>query len=310
MNDNNSTLKKTEQQERLALLGLAAERRSAAGPCPDEEQFALFLEAEPGSVEQRRFFDHLAACEFCRQKWLTLAEELEPSSGKEAGLRALLARRGLLSLAGSACAVAAGVMLYLSIDYHPGSLDSDMSPAPEREIKAPEEQVLRSEGRDSAVQMKAEAETTAGAVVSEPAVEMSAKRLNIEMQQPVRPKTGPAPPLAEAPPDQFRADRATAEQEGFSSDVGSDQAYPTFGEFLNVFLSLCEQRNKAGSFTASPTDTVAQGRDLLGLEETMTPAQKELVIEIVQLLSGAEPVKDTELDRLCAKAGSLAAEIN
>ena len=308
MNDNNINLKKTEHQERLALLGLAAERRKAAGTCPDDEQFALFLEAEPGSAEQRRFFDHLAACDFCRQKWLTLTEELEPSSGEKAGLHAVLARRGLLSLAGSACAVTVGVMLYLSIDYQPGSLDSDVPPVTEREIKAPAEQARRSAGGDSAVQLKEETAAEADTVVSEPAVKMTAKRLEQEMQQSAKPKTSPAPPQADPPANRFGANRVAAEQEGFSSDVGSVEEHRTFREFINAFLSLCENRHRAGSQTASPMDTVKQGRDLLGLEETMTLAQKELVKEIVQLLTGPEPVKDTELDRLCAEADSLAAE--
>ena len=160
MSKKDSYLNDTGKRERLALAGLAADRKTAMEPCPDAERFAEFLEADPASPEQQSFVKHLAACASCRQKWLILSEELDESKDKKAESGPWFSRRGLLGFVGSACAIAVGVMLYLSIDYTSVPLDVPDFPTEEIASEAPADPALRQVAKpDTDAEIKKEAES-------------------------------------------------------------------------------------------------------------------------------------------------------
>lgn len=106
-----------QKRDLLAHLALAADRSAVPGDCPDNEAFARFLEIESESDDRQKMLDHISTCEACYQKWLSVSDVLDAESEKETATRFL--NRRLMTAAGSACALAVGVMLYLSIDYQP-----------------------------------------------------------------------------------------------------------------------------------------------------------------------------------------------
>ena len=316
---NSDKLNRAEKEKRLGLLGLAADRQIREEPCPDDEYFATFLESDPASPEQQHFLTHLAACESCRQKWLVLSEELDGSTDKKAVPAGRLGRRGLLSLAGSVCAVAVGVMLYLSIDYRPAQFDGGDPRIPERMAKSAKDQDQRQmAAADSVAEIKKEVEsdTLAEADAPAPVLEASAHRQESrELLSAERPQTAESRP-AEAPlqPSRSKRPEALSDEEGFASNSGATDE-PThylkaFEEFIDLFLSFCNERKSGVTTTASSELALKQGRTLLEANGSMAPSHKEVLGDIIQLLGGPEPVKDTELDPLCEEAGRVMDEID
>ncbi len=316
MSKKDSYLSDAEKRDRLALAGLAADRKTAMEPCPDDQRFAEFLEADPASPEQQSFVKHLAACESCRQKWLVLSEELVETDGKMTKTGAWYGNRGLLSVFGSACALAAGVMLYLAIDYRPATFNVADSPAPERAQEAPVDEELNQVAvTDSDVlpREKSRVEELAEADTAEPAADVvldrkEESRVLMSVESAPKPASAPAELLEvqtsskkAGPPD---------EAEGFSAKADGLKFQESLEAFFESFSSHCQSREAGGIQGVDLTNTAEQGRALLKFEETMEIPHKELIREIVQLLAQKEPVKDTELDELCRQTGRVTAEMD
>ena len=315
MSKKDSYLNDAGKRERLALTGLAADRKTAMEPCPDDERFAEFLEADPASPEQQSFVKHLAACESCRQKWLVLSEELVETDGKMTRSGAWYGNRGLLSVVGSACALAAGVMLYLAIDYRPATFNIADSPAPERAQEAPVDQELNQVGvADSDVlpRKKSRVEKLAEADTAEPAAEVVLDRKESRVLMSVESAPKPASASAESLGVQTSSKKAGPpdEAEGFSAKADGLKFQESLEAFFESFSSHCQSREAGGTQGVDLTNTAEQGRALLEFEETMEIPYKELIREIVQLLAQKEPVKDTELDELCRQTGRVTAEMD
>ena len=228
MSKKDSYLNDAGKRERLALAGLAADRKTAMEPCPDAERFAEFLEADPASPEQQSFVKHLAACASCRQKWLVLSEELVETDRKMTRSGAWYGNRGLLSVVGSACALAAGVMLYLAIDYRPATFNIADSPAPERAQEAPVDQELNQVGvADSDVlpRKKSRVEELAEADTAEPAPEVVLDRKESRVPMSVESAPKPAPVPVESLGVQTSSKKAgpPAEEEGFSAKADAPE---------------------------------------------------------------------------------------
>lgn len=304
-----------KNRERLALIGLAADRETATEPCPDDERFAEFLEADPVSPEQQSFVNHLAACESCRQKWLVLSEELGQTAGKRAETTTWFGRRGLLSLVGSACALAAGLVLYLSIDYRPGQLDGTDSWTLEPAAEALRDQGMRQaakSGADTPARKKSEVEklAEADAPASAPVVisDHLESRAEFSAESPKKQASAPA----ESHGKRTRSPQAVAlhDEEGFAADTDVLELHESLKNFIDSFSSLCESREAGEAQSVDFAQTAEQGRALLELEKTMEIPYKEFIGEIVQLPAQKEPVNDTQLDRLCTRADKVAAEID
>jgi hypothetical protein len=319
MSNSDSQLNRAEKEKRLGLLGLAADRQIREEPCPDDEYFATFLESDPASPGQHHFLTHLAACESCRQKWLVLSEELDGSADKNAVSAGRLGRRSLLSLAGSVCAVAVGVMLYLSIDYRPAQFDGGDPRIPERPAKSAKDQDQRQmSAPDSVAEINREAETDKLAPADAPAPILEAFAHRQESRERLsagRPTTA-EPRSAEAPlqPSGSKRPGVLADEEGFASDSEATHE-PTrylkaYEEFIDQFLFYCTERKRGVTAAAPAKLALEQGRTLLEANGSMAPSHKELTEDIIQLLGGPEPVKDTELDPLCEEAGRVMDEID
>ena len=306
MSDKDTHLKNQQNQDRLALLGLAAHRREADHRCPDDERFAVLLEAEPGSAEQQHFFYHLSMCESCREKWLVLSEELGRSSDREGATGFLHGRRGLLSIVGSACAVAVGVMLYLSIDYHPVVYEDNVNQVPADQDQAPAAETARVEGVEKDAEAEKVVEADAAQVMSEP----KRHRQESQVQPPAKVKTGPAPKMAEAPMERQSLEQAFSDRQNFSVASGAMEESVQFGEFIASFLSYCSDRREEVSRAVQSEDVIEQGKGLLEREGTIARHKKAMIDKIIQLLGSSEPVKDTELEKLCEEAKRMAAETN
>ncbi len=306
MSDKDTQLKNQQTRKRLALLGLAAHRREADRTCPDDERFAVLLEAEPGSAEQQHFFDHLSVCESCREKWLVLSEELGRSSDREGATGFLHGRRGLLSIVGSACAVAVGVMLYLSIDYRPVLYEDGVTQAPADQDQAPAAESARVDGLEKEAEAEKLADADAGQIISEP----KRHRQEPQVQLPAKVKTSPAPKTAEKPVERRSLEQTLSNRQSFSVAGGAMKQSIQFGEFIDSFLSYCGDRHGEVSRAAQQKDIIEQGKSLLEREGTGARHEKAMIDKIIQLLGSSEPVKDTELEQLCEEAERRAAETN
>lgn len=314
MSKKDTHLKNGKDRERLALLGLSADPQIVQGPCPDDEMFAIFLEAGPAAPVQQNFVDHLAVCESCRQKWLILSEELAGGTEKKAAAASWLGRRSLFSLVGSACAIAVGVMLYLSIDYNSVPLDAPDFRTTELASDAPADLVLRRDvitGRQAERNKAADVEKLKEAEVPEPAADATSaqKKYRAPMsKKSATPESAAVESLGEKP----LSKRASSQrpEEGFSAAAGAPQIDQEFVAFIDSFTSLCKNRETGNPESAVLKDTVKQGRDLLQHDKALIKPYKEFIEDIVQLLTSTEPVKGTELARLCKQAGRVAAEMD
>ena len=309
---------KTEQRERLALLGLAADRQDSREGCPEDQDFAEFLEADPSSPQQQRFINHLAVCDSCRQKWLVLSEELGASGAEKPPSSERLGRRTKLSLIGSACAVVAGVMLYLSIDYRTVQYEVVDSPVSESMAPAPTvKDRYRMAKPDSDAELKKEtvAEMESAADPSQPAQGVAASHQDAREQQTLEQPGAPVPIPAEAPMKLSKSKRIStlSDDEGTSIGAGAMEyaakAPHSFEDFLNSFTTFCADRKKLVSGNESIRTIVAQAKALLDEQQSLAAAHQEFLVHTMRLLTGSEPGKDTELDQLCKDAVELATEL-
>ena len=306
MSKKDTQLNNAENRERLALLGLAADRQAVEEPCPDDERFAAFLEADPASPEQQKFIDHLGVCESCRQKWLILSEELAESKDKKAESGPWFSRRGLLGFVGSACAIAVGVMLYLSIDYTSVPLDVPDFPTKELASEAPADPALRQVAKpDTDAEIKKEAESNG---LDSPATRESAADVVSAQQKYRAPMSAESltsgSATVESRGEQPRPKRASSQyaEEGFSAAAGAPEIHQEMAKFFDSFSSLCKSREVGDPDDEAFKDTLEQGRSLLELDLAVVKPYRELVENIVQLLTSGEPVKGTEFEKLCTQA--------
>ena len=323
MSKKDSYLNDAGKRERLALAGLAADRKTAMEPCPDDERFAEFLEADPASPEQRSFVKHLAACESCRQKWLVLSEELVETDRKMTRSGAWYGNRGLLSVVGSACALAAGVMLYLAIDYRPATFNIADSPAIERAQEAPVDQELNQVGvADSDVlpRKKTRVEELAEADTAEPAPEVVSDRKESRVLMSVESAPKPASVPVESLGVQTSSKKAgpPAEEQGFSAkaDALEFQESPVDEELNQVVVTdpdvLTRKKSRvekpAEADTAEPASEVVSGRKesrvLMSVESAPKPASAPAkALEMQTSSKKAGPPAEGEV--FAAKAGGL-----
>ena len=272
MSKKDSYLSDAEKRDRLALAGLAADRKTAMEPCPDDQRFAEFLEADPASPEQQSFVKHLAACESCRQKWLVLSEELVETDGKMTKTGAWYGNRGLLSVFGSACALAAGVMLYLAIDYRPATFNVADSPAPERAQEAPVDEELNQVAvTDSDVlpREKSRVEELAEADTAEPAADVVLDRKESRVLMSVESAPKPASAPAELLEVQTSSKKAGPpdEAEGFSAkaDALEFQESPVDEELNQVAVTDSDvlSRKKSRVEKLAEADTAEPAADVV-----------------------------------------------
>ena len=314
MRKKDTQLNNAENRERLALLGLAADRPAVQEPCPDDERFAVFLEADPASTEQQNFIDHLGVCESCRQKWLILSEELDESKGKKAESGPWFGRRGLLGFVGSACAIAVGVMLYQSIDYTSVPLDTPDFSTKELASEAPSDLALHQVAKpdaDAEIKKEAGSNKLNSTETLESAADVASAQQKYRAPMSAESlTTGSAPVESRSKqPGPKRASSQYAE-EGFSAAAVTPEINQEMVKFFDSFSSLCKNRQVGDPDDEILKDTLEQGRTLLELDKTVLTPYKELVENIVQLLTSTEPVKGTEFEKLCTQASRVEVEVD
>ena len=315
MSKKDSYLNDAGKRERLALAGLAADRNTATESCPDDERFAEFLEADLASPEQQSFVEHLAVCQSCRQKWLVLSEELVETDRKMKKTGVWYGHRGLLSVLGSACALAAGVMLYLAIDYRPAPFTVADSPVLEEAREAPVDQELNQVAvpdTDKLARKKSRVEELIEADKAEQAPEVVSDRKESRVLMSVEsaPKAASAPAGGLGMQTSSKKAGPAHEAEGLSAKAEALEFQEPLEAFFESFSSFCESLEAGGAQGADLTNTAELGRALLESEETMEPPYIDLIREIVQLLAQKEPVKDTEFDELCRQTSKATTEMN
>ena len=111
--------RKREADQRAALLGLAADRKTEKpGSCLSSQEMAELLDGKCEAEQLQSFLAHLSSCDSCYREWLEL--DLELSRNKSALHTPLLFQRKFLTVSGSLLAAAASVVFYLNLDQAPG----------------------------------------------------------------------------------------------------------------------------------------------------------------------------------------------
>lgn len=326
---------KNENQQKANLeahLALAADRPAEPEVCLDDDVFARFLEMSPGSEKHQEVLDHLSVCDACYQKWLSVTEILDKASEKQA---ARSRKRSLLTAAGSACALAVGVMLYLSIDYHP---------LVQTDLKKSSETVLEtiSSGADQVGKM--EAGTGFDALPGPPqAPQQAAAPAEREMQFTAKSKRGADEVMMESQADiqdlEERAelsDKATAaplsedvdtavepratslsrpkvgdkpvrlENITFSAVLGMQEGrQDVVAPFIERFVAVCseyQKNNLDGSLQQPAVDAlIEQGRVLLGNTD-LPPDERAVITEISKALEPDQISNKAEFLEACSRA--------
>lgn len=332
-----------QTRERLALLGLAADRTEPAEPCPDDEHFAALLEAEPGSAGHRPFFEHLSRCEPCFQKWLALSEALGKRLEEGAKSASRRRRRRLYGVAGSACGLALGVMLYLGIDYRPlkynaadrqrGDQSSEVptirqpatSPAPGNAL-GPDETIsarqpsgplvsepVPSVGKNRAKSELFDIEEEQGRAVGSSARygQLSENKMDDLSSSPVGDTALSAlPELAdERLPDSAIEGKkilTTGRETVDPDDEDSVRRPAAFIDFASSVDDLCTAHTQGTLYKDAEVwgPIIEKGQDLLDSEVMGERKIREFVAETIRLL-GKESINDKEWGALCTGTSSL-----
>lgn len=340
MNTRDPHLSDQEKRERLALLALAADRQKSTGECPDDERFAEFLEADPRAPEQQAILEHLSGCDVCRRKWLTLSEELAHADAGGRRGTSRFGRRNLLGALGSACAVALGVMLYLSIDYHSPSQQEALLTG----SALKQDTVSESARPQKSVPELADQDLEAGqslqpqepALMGKPPAEPLARRQSDEQEQHAleqRVITGMAEPriksmkpeMAAAP--QLETKGKDAEDRGADTALNLTKPAPALTEELSLdtaasgaeyqealitffmrFTESCEAR-KRGDADGGVKEVTELGRDLLKFAGGAQVPYKELIEQIVKTLQLEDSDPEKNFSGLCEQAIKVRDEI-
>jgi len=163
--------RKREADQRAALLGLAADRKTEKpGSCLSSQEMAELLDGKCETVQQQSFLAHLASCDSCYREWLELDQEL--SHDQSVLQKPLLFQRKFLTVSGSLLAAAASVVFYLNLDQAPGpqkvpapaplqlemeqSTDAARSPARQKRMKEVVPSAPLKKARPQALEMKSE----------------------------------------------------------------------------------------------------------------------------------------------------------
>ncbi len=106
-----------QEQQRLALLALLADRPRPSGQCLSDATLAALVEGKLGKDEVEACLVHLAQCEQCMQLWLQLDQHRQGhrQQDREGKRLRFLSRPKVLTAAGSLLAVAASIAVFVTI---------------------------------------------------------------------------------------------------------------------------------------------------------------------------------------------------
>ncbi len=328
-------------RERLAHLGLAADRAGPKGNCPDDNRFTEMLDGEAGSQLHRSFFEHLSRCEICFQKWLVLSEELGGHRKNRAGSVPWFKRRPVLTGVGSACALALVMVLYLAIDYRPvlfdkvasqsddqASIGSSIAEPGERgQVEADAEQRSKSRQRAASADTDLVPETRT--------IHGQAEAPKIEGQQPAV-ASAPAAPVrmqkeaASTAVDSAEHDRTLSQSDYADSGVPAPlemsnritmeakQHRPVAGhgvvhkpkeynDLIDRIAELC--RSGDGVIEAADAgQMLKQARMLLAPEAIPAGESRKFIEYVVDFLEKERSIDDEKRGEFCAKAGAVIME--
>lgn len=311
---------------RLGRCALAADRTQKTSRCPDDDAFARFIEAEASDPGQHALLEHISTCEDCCRKWLALSEVLESTTALKASGRSNTRR--LLAAAGSVCAVAVGVMLYLSIDYQPMlkteagrslgtattvELQSSDQPADAAGSAAdadmqPNEPVLQErEYQDQGPMM--EPQRTTGAMTAE--------------DQSVRALPEAAPEPSPGPPDsgegaagrvtmQQAARQMSVKEKGFRAETNRAASAPeteaipaeALALFVEQFVARCRDDHPSGMEPAAIQNLIEQGRGLLR-SGTLAADERVEVNDMLGVLELLPAVEKGRFEKLCDRVAEF-----
>jgi len=316
---------RSRENELLGHLALAADQPSGPETCPGDEEIARFLEMQPGADERQRLLDHFSTCETCYQKWRDISAAIDAESQQQPSL---LKKRSLLTAAGSACAVAVGVMLYLSIDYQPMvqpdkaedkavietvHAEAGRAPAPATvaadavQVEQAEEGLAEAPGPDEpGATFSMELGRTAGKAAAR-SKKNERMRTAVPEKSEVYLQPGEMKPLgnqqreqAVRPAAKVAGDRAL--RESVAPAIDEELAPPTDGAYMiEQFVWLCREDQLQ---SATVADLVEQGNSLLQAGGTVED-ELSLIREITELLEQGATMEQTDFQALCERVISF-----
>ena len=291
----------SRSRDRLANLALAADQSVMSEDCPDDETFARFIEGGLSSDERQTVFEHISKCDGCYRKWLSVSDVLDTEQEKHRHTR--YRKRGLMTAAGSVCAAAVGVMLYLSIDYQPMVQTDRVDSVYSEKASAPpvSEQQVEPEGigaapepkRDrlatSAADTKADFEALDSEVVQDPAVNLARKKQRAPEERAESPQAKsalmvPEPGVVAGAPGENGTERdVTASPESSLSTPQHPGELGGTAHYIEEFVSLCgdypENRVKQ-----STVDTLVERGQALLRTDTVQGDERAVITEITTIL--------------------------
>jgi hypothetical protein len=311
---------------RLGPCALAADRTGKTSRCPDDDAFARLLEAGASDPGQHALLEHISTCEDCCRKWLALSEVLESTTALKTS--ASSSTRRLLAAAGSVCAVAVGVMLYLSIDYRPmlkTEADRSLGTATTVELQSsdqpadaagsavdadmrPNEPVLQ-EREYQAQGPTMELQSTTGAMMAE---DQAVRALPEAAAEP-----SPAPLDSEegaAGPGKMQEDarKMSIKEKGFRAETnGAPSAHglaviqaDALAQFVEQFVARCREDRPNGMEPATIQDLIEQGRGLLH-SGNLAADERVVVNDMLGVLERLPAVDTSRFEELCDRAAEF-----
>ena len=319
--------RKREIDRRLSLLALNAEQAEVLDNCPDDTDFATFLDSDPLAPENETIRNHISLCESCYQRWLILSEDLSGAAETKSGPTQRFIKPRLLATIGSACALAAGVMLYISIDYKP-ILKQDM-----QEVRTEQDSFLQPGDQSFSGDQEA---VLSDSVQTKPPLKVKRSVANVsgvsnEMHQPepnVSSMSQQMPMMkkeakvtgAEMAPGSVQEDMQ-ADMRAYKQVMGGQEEHSTsvasavlakgsadqmgngtdrYQDFLTLISAFCSDTEDKNAVTQFET-LVNRGRDLMKSDDRIDFDQKAVVEQIVILLEKEDFDKGIDRKKLCER---------
>ena len=118
MADKHSINGSRERKRRLGILALNGTEESRAGDCPEPEELASLLDGTCDRSRRGELLLHLDSCRSCFQEWVELSEVLKADQKEKDGVVLFFSRKKVLAAVGSAFAVAASVVVFMSTPFY------------------------------------------------------------------------------------------------------------------------------------------------------------------------------------------------
>lgn len=291
--------KKYKANKRLGLLGLQTSKKEKSTICLSSEDMALFVENRLEEEAKLQALEHIANCDLCYDEWLLLSEQFsETGSGSDvSGKLKKFSSPKFLTAIGSSLALAASVILYLTLPQQQLEEANLMIPDEELTSAKVEEQVdtEKIDVGDVLAPLLTEKSEKSDMAVGQPGTSKELRTSKQTMPSPVAPK---ARIMASKPSGDTERIEMFQQREMQSSMPTERSTERVQADFSKLLILFCQESAGAGESLRIFKGLQRKGRKYLVDSPSISKKQRQFLHELVKM----KQISSDEIEIFCTEA--------